>query len=752
MLLLHVSLDFYIFYNACYPYSITILNKILNRGERMHRPTVLAKSWGISALFLFGAQTAASAEIEEIIVTAQKISESLQEVPLSVSAFSAEGIEALMWRSGIEISSQVPNMLTQSPWGDTQPLFSLRGVSSADWNPNQASPIGVYVDEVYLAPTFMHGMQLYDLERVEVLRGPQGTLYGKNTTGGAINFHTKIPQFETNGYLTATIGNFNRRELGGAFETVLKEDVLGIRAAFSYIKADGYVENLLPDRPDGGDINNYAARISLRYQPGENLDLIFKMHAGRSRPEENYGVLHRDFVDQEDFAGYNEAGLSFWQNEAGSDSEKEVSTQGASLKINKEFENLTLTSITAYDSGSFFSFGDDDGSPFQLTESLFDTDAKQFSQDLRISSESNSAFSWIAGLYYMQDTIENMAIYNFYDDNILGLDVFRASPTYKQIRTSFAGYFHSTYSVTDDLSLTLGLRYTDDKTELPELTIVETYGTDVYISVNPQPVTSFSNNKVTFKLGVDYHINDGVMVYANYSQGYRAGAINAGALSPDTISITEPEEIEAVELGIKSRFLNDSLQINAALFNYDYTNQQFLTIIPPAFNQSLLNAGESRLSGGELELLFAPTEFLMIQAGIGILSSEYKQLEIDQIDLSGNELIATPDTNLNLAVDYEIPLGNTGSVQLHVDGVYVADQFFKENNIDRVKGDAYSLLNAKVGFVSADGRYTVSLWAKNILNEEYYIYIWDYDAFVGYDYTIGGMPRTYGLEVKFYFK
>ncbi|MBS0613896.1 MAG: TonB-dependent receptor, partial [Proteobacteria bacterium] len=231
-----------------------------------------------------------SAVLEAVIVTAQKRSESLQSVPVSVTALSSAQLAQTKLDSPADLAAQIPNMQQQGVIGEGTPLFALRGVSMFDYSPSQSTPVGSYMDEVYKGSFVLLGVEMYDLERIEVLRGPQGTLYGKNTTGGAINFIAKKPGFDTEGDIKLGIGNYNRREVEGAFQTGLIPDRLAVRMAFTYTKADGFVHNVLPGHPDLEGLNQYGLRFSASFKATEDLNFLLRYSRSEQNPQ-NYAII-----------------------------------------------------------------------------------------------------------------------------------------------------------------------------------------------------------------------------------------------------------------------------------------------------------------------------------------------------------------------------------------------------------------------------------------------------------------------------
>jgi iron complex outermembrane receptor protein len=262
--------------------TAAIHNEFSRKLEAMKQQTRQTRviSTAISLLAFSGVLNVNAQALEEVVITAQKRTESLQDVPVSVSALSTADLEGLKLRDSGEIAAQIPNLQMINTAGDGFPIFSLRGVAMSDYSFNQSSPVASYVDEVYKGNPAIQGVQVFDLERIEVLRGPQGTLYGKNSTGGAVNFITKMPSFDRSGYIRIGAGDYDRKEAHGAFETPLIDDVLAIRLAGTWIEQNGWFENKLAGIDDGNAVDEYGLRASVLWQPNDDLQLILRASTG----------------------------------------------------------------------------------------------------------------------------------------------------------------------------------------------------------------------------------------------------------------------------------------------------------------------------------------------------------------------------------------------------------------------------------------------------------------------------------------
>ncbi len=355
--------------------------------------------------------------LSEIVVTAQKREQNIQDVPAAISAFSAQDLALRGVNETSDLMGTLPNLQITSAYGDTQPNFSLRGISVAnEFSASTASPVGVYVDEVYQSFRAAHGQQLYDLERVEVLRGPQGTLYGRNTTGGAINFITRRPDLEgTSGYVTLGYANYDTFKAEGALELTLLEDKVGLRAAFTRSKGDGYTFNPTLNK-DFATTDSYAGRLTFRIKPSDTLDITMKGYFAKNDPRQDipYGIGY--LSGRTNAGGYSRfaprpelGGRTLRRNEVQADSAGEYYTasRGASLNVTAELsDTLTLTSITGYDRGDYrLSPFDCDGAPIDICAIRYNSQSENFNQDLRLTYDSKR-LKLIGGLYYGKDTID----------------------------------------------------------------------------------------------------------------------------------------------------------------------------------------------------------------------------------------------------------------------------------------------------------------------------------------------------------
>lgn len=716
-----------------------------------------------------------SSKLEEVNVTAQKREQRLLDVPISVSVINRQQLTNSHISTLSNITGLIPNFQAGLPNGEVIPIFSIRGVSMADYSVNQSSPIGVYIDEVNLGANYTHGLSIFDLERIEVLRGPQGTLYGKNTTGGAINLISKTPDFEADGYIKLGVGNNNLRSAEGAYETPIIEQKLSARLAYTIEEADGYTDNHNPGKKDLSATDRHSARLVLNYQPTEQFAAILRLSTGRSSPE-HQAIIPEISGPPANLFYERPSSYDSHDTDANKTGRTKVKTDGGSLSLTWETGDVIFTSVTGIYSGEFDQQADSDGTAMQILEVDYLSELDQWSQDFRVSSQQSEPFAYTAGLYFAKEEIDTNIIYDFF--HVLRAFVpdfdppnsgFSQGQHYEQEKESRAIYGQLSYKLSTSTTLTTGLRYTEDENSQSN---VNTYMADYdrvpqfglipfnapYDPNAVYPKQSFTDHEWTGTVKLDHHLNDNTMAYGSYSRGYRSGAFNGSAVAdPAELAPVDPEYVNAYEIGVKGEQLNGRLQYSTALFYYDYRNQQFINIV--GTQQLLDSAKRSRIQGAELELHALATDNLSLHFGLGIMDAEYTDgpfldSQGETLDLSGNQLISAPDLNVNIAADYRIDLSH-GTLNSHIDANYNDSQWFSAFNDAANYGDigesSVTLINARLEYQPANSQLTIALWGKNIGDKEYKTYAINLSDSFGYNYTMSGAPRTYGAEVSLTF-
>lgn len=632
------------------------------------------------------AQDLIPSHLEEVIVTANRKEESLQDAPVSVSAFSQSQMKAMGITETSDMMGSLPNLHITSPYGRAQPNFTIRGIGMAnEFNANAASPIGVHVDEVYQSFRASHGQQLYDLERIEVVRGPQGTLYGRNTTGGAVNIVTRKPTLgETNGYLVGGYGSYDRINLEFAAETSLIEDVLGVRVAFAYGDGDGYSDNIF-DGKEYDTLDSLAGRVSVLWVISDVLSADLKLYTAKNEPMGNLAESVGVNSGFDNF-GYSRAALGLDDDEFQIDTQGKITTESDGVVLTLTWDisdSWSMTSITGSDDALYKNNTDCDGSPLSLCAFKYKSDSESLNQDVRFSYESEK-FHFIGGVYFGEDEIITDNKPDFYSAlTLLGVpntyfnppvptanaiaivpdpsnpcggilvnpngffDVRAIIPAcgiplspivgfqhYEQERESWAVYGEGTYTLSEDWEITVGLRHTEDDIEMNQArTILTDASGAIRASTIPYSFpydpdlssysTKDSSDSTSGRLIIKYSISNDVNTYISYSRGYRAGTYNGLAYQDvSQIYFVEPEKLDSIEVGLKSLLFDNTLKLNTAIFRYDYENQQVQEVIGPI---AFLRNVNGEVYGGELELEWQANYNLKLDLSVGVTESKYDQ-------------------------------------------------------------------------------------------------------------------------------
>ncbi|MFY9349228.1 MAG: TonB-dependent receptor [Sphingobium sp.] len=699
---------------------------------------------------------AQDASQDEIVVTAAKRSENVQSVPISVSAIGGDALAKSRISNVDSLVTKVANLQLTSIVGDNTPIFALRGVSMSDYSLNQSSPVATYYDEVYKGNFAFLGVAMYDLERVEVLRGPQGTLYGKNTTGGAVNIISREAKLgETSGYLNAGYGNYNRFEANGAVNVPLGEKA-ALRVAGTFARADGWFKNVEPGMPDLASTREYAFRGTLKAEPVEGLTFVLRASTSFQNPQ-NYGIYAQPEAD-------HRAGLSRWEIASDVATRRRARTTSVALTTNVDLSDaIALTSITSYDKGTLFVREDTDGTATKLLEIPYYDRANQFAQDLRLTSDTGGPFDFILGAYFNREKVFNRTAFEIATDVDVNEDgtidaqdcadglplACKVQNQFTQIKKSIAIYSDVKYKLGEAVTLRGGLRYTHDTGRQTGF-ISQALGVDDSVIATLIPLSNlrFKKNNFSGKIGLDYKLADGNLIYASVSRGYRAPSFNAQAFfDPSELSVAKAEQVTSYEVGAKTQFWDRRVTLNVAGFYYDYKNQQFINVDPASAAQTLLNIPKSRIYGGEAELTVRAADMLTFRAGMGVLSAKIKQGTVSGVDVSDNRLSNAPSLTLNGGIDWTVAQGRFGSLSFHPEVAYQSSQYFEVLNIPRLKQKGYALLSGHLDWESTDERFNVSLWARNLTKQFYFTSRLDLLAGFGFDYNHIGNPRTYGVTV-----
>ena len=723
----------------------------------------------LSLLGIFAALIAAdvsakeesSSGIEEILVTATKRTQSLQDVSVSMTALSGDKIDAFGFEDTRDIFSQIPNV--SSSEGSYSADVTIRGNSTL--NPTLAGEdnVALYFDEVYRPAAFFGGGVMMDLERAEVLRGPQGTLFGRNSTAGLVHFISRKPTEEQEGYLNFEYGSFGTNIVEAAISGPMSDQVRG-RLALKYHQDDGFQDNQGPAGGKLGVTDRIMGRAHLDIDINDEMNLLLSLEASDAddigKAFNHWGLLDPATYEVCDakrvLASQCAGGDGFSDpnpdvtkpytehDPSAGDGRYTFETETVTAKLTWQLNNdMELVSISALDSLDRYFNADEDGSAdgmfglYQYNDT-YTVDAEQFSQELHLSG-GDEGRNWLVGLFYLDDdrsSTSGVAGYEWGDGN---------PDTMANVDTkSYAVFGEINRSLSDTLSMLAGFRYTDEEKKV-QLTTQGLPGADRLTSEN-----------LSGKLGLEWRPRDEMMIYASLSTGFRSGNFNSDLLFGDLSAMTsvDPEEVTAFELGSKSTLMDGRLQLNAALFYQDVSDKQGITYDSNAAApvSRLISLGDADIYGVELELLAVPTDNLELSLGIGWLDSEisadsgYVITSSDGVErtLDGSEL-GSPDLTVNGVVSYNIPLNDGAVVTLQTDFSYHSEGVGAGGN-EYNYSEAKTLVNARVFWVSASEKWEVQAYVKNVFETEY---IDNTYGIADLDFVYGnmGMPRWAGIKV-----
>ena len=679
----------------------------------------------------------------EILVTAQRREQRLQDVPITISVISGDTLAAAGVGDTESLLAVVPGLVNTRQLRGATPF--IRGIGTQSTSPGVESPVATYVDGVYFMNPNGNLFAFNNIERIEVLKGPQGTLFGRNTTGGLIHIITRDPQpgFSLDGSLS--YGNYDTKE--GALYVSGGTDTLVADAALYAIRSDGYGSYL----NIGGDANylhETAARVKLLWKPGSTTRVT--LSGDFTNNQGDIGLTRNAVPGSRLLTGLPFRG-TIYDTQAGGRSDADIDSWGIGLRIEQELGDVKLQSITAYRRVEADAFFDQDAVPARFADVTLTDSNRTFQEELLLIGEFG-ALSWTAGAFFLsaRSQYEPLAVRSIAPPN--NFDTF--SP---QRLNSYAAFVDGTYALSESTNFTAGLRYTIDDRTFDAFTIARTG--------HPAPGTTIAARdddanfkKLTWRLVADHKLSDDVLLFASYNRGFKAGVFNASAISQAVIL---PETVDAYELGLKSDLFDRVLKLNISAFHSGAKDIQLTRQTLGA--QTIFNAAKGRVNGIELEAVLSPKMSvgdLSIFSSLTYMDAKYSSFPLGQItvpnaaggnavqvsDLTGNQMIRSPDWTLSAGLDYTVPLG---SGELGISGNYYhSDGFFWEPD-NRLRQTPYDLVSAQLSYsFGDDNRYRVRVFGKNLLDQEYGSYV---NAGGLGDLAAPAPPRTYGVALDFRF-
>ncbi len=733
---------------------------------------ILASVAGISGSAIAQEKAEEVVGIEVIEVTARKRTENVKDVPISVSALTPKKLEVL-GSSGMDVralSAKVPSLLIESSFGRTFPRFYIRGLGNTDFDLLASQPVSLIYDDVVLENALTKGMPMFDIERVEVLRGPQGTLFGRNTPAGIVKVQSKKPTQDFDANVSGSYGSFGSTDFRVAVGGGLT-DTLSARVALLQQDRDDYIDNKAPGFEQKDQLGGYsetAGRLQLLWEPSDDLSALFNYHFRDAEADSR--IFRANIIKP----GTNELIDNFDREvvyqDAAIRNDQTVDMKGASFKLEYNMGNHTLTSITGYESAEMFSVGDIDGGygaaflpdymgpgfiPFPSETGARMPDHKQVTQELRIASNDLGKLDYQFGFFTFDEdlTINNLSF------DTLGGGVQNGIAIQNMETSAWAIFGSIDYEISDKLSINAGLRYSDDERKWQGELVQSPFGAPGFSEIN-----NVEDSQVSGDLSANYVLNDETNIYARIARGYRAPSIQGRSLLFSANSTTADSEIvDSIETGFKSVFLENTARVDGSVFYYVVSDQQLTAVGGTSNVASLLNADKSVGYGFEIDSEYFVTPDLVIAASVSYNHTELQDKNIavpgcgggctvtDPLNgeglamIDGNSLPQSPEWISNISARWTKEIAD-GEIFVYTDWSYRSEVSFFLYESTEFTGDALLEGGVRVGYEwYTDGaEYEVALFGRNITDEEQLTGAIDFNNLTGYV----NEPRFWGVEFK----
>lgn len=711
----------------------------------------------------------AAEEDKVILVTAQKRSQNVLDVGMSISVVDAEAISARRIESATEIVAFTPNVSVKENVPGLVPVITIRGVGLNDFSATNNPSAGVYVDEVSLSSLALMNFDLFDLERMEVLKGPQGTLYGRNTTAGALNVVSARPDIQAvRGRVSASLANYDAKDFEAMFNLPLSDAAALRLAGKAIIQDEGFYFNDASNR-DIGRREVFLGRAQLLIEPTDSITALFKAEIQRGRSEigqpEFFGLAPPVPAEPglvcpgsprcTDFFGYRDINGDPFRGSWSVDPTYDVNQLNLTARISADLGFAELTSVTGYIDFERVWGIDVDATPLRQTDFVTADDVKQFSQELRLAGETDSV-NWLIGGFYSWDRVQST-----YDGDLRDLFNTTTFTSSEQETETAAAFVNGEWRLTDKLDLITGVRYTweqrsnvggtrDLVSQAPGSAL-----TGAPFGTPPIPLAviddTISDRNWSYKLGLNWNIDDDTLAYASISQGVKSGGFFAGvATNSGQLIPYEPERLVSYEVGVKGQLEALDAVYAFSAFYYDYNNVQ--TFIRDTVGnlpiQRLGNVDKAEIYGVDGELTFRPSVVpgLDWAVGFGLLKSELGAFTSSGGAVpAGNRLPDAPTFSFNTLLGYEFDLSSHFSMRFAIDGRYQGLTFKDGLNDPLIAADAFWVWNGRISLMRTGG-WDFSVWGKNIADERYVTQGINQLA-LGTGNRVYGAPRTFGVSL-----
>lgn len=725
---------------------------------------ILVMTISFSGLALAQSENAADGELEEVIVTAQKKEQNLREVTASVATLSDEKLDVIT-SGGQDIrmlSSRVPSLHIESSFGRTLPRFYIRGLGNTDFDLNASQPVSLVYDGVVLENPILKGYPIFDMERVEVLRGPQGSLFGRNTPAGIVKFESRKPTFETDGFARFSYGVYNTMQFEAAGGGAISK-TLATRASFLYQGRSDWVTNLHTGEENLGGYTDYAGRLQFLLTPGDKFSALFNVHM---RDLDGTARLFRSNLVE---SGSNQISDDFNRDEVSENgwNEQTLKEQGGVLTMDYHMGDLTLTSITGYESGEVYSRGDIDGGtsdtegiPFQSESAGEIPDLTQITEEIRLASNYDGPLNFQTGFFYFD---EDLKINNYnYITNEDGLSPGPRSGFGVQAQQTSAWALFGTldYQLSEKFKATGGIRYSDETKDYQSERLEGAFGGPTLDEISLSRESDF----VSWDVNGLYTVNPDMNIYGRVAKGFRAPSFQGRLVFGDEVTVGETEEILSFEIGTKTN-LGRTARANLSVYSFTMNDQQLTAVGGEANFNQMLNADETTGMGFELELEWLPTSNVFMTVGTSYNKTEIKDPNLGvapggaagltvldpeleghpgSVSIDGNSLPNAPEWVFNATLRAATPMGDNGELFLYTDWAYRSEvNFFLYESVEFME-DAMLEGGLRVGYTTYDRVWEFAAFGRNITDTVYRQGGIDFNNLTGFV----NEPRTFGAEIR----
>jgi outer membrane receptor protein involved in Fe transport len=733
-----------------------------------------------------GEQNGGQTELGEILVTAQKRIQSAFDVGINITAIGGTNLRRLQAYDVSNISDQTASVIATT--STNLPAFTIRGIGLNEYAMNFDAPVAVHVDEVYRARPFMNAMPFFDIQRVEVLEGPQGTTFGRNSPGGAVNFYTVEPQFKNEGGINVSGDQYGRFRVDGFVNPEVSDTVA---ARFSYFVRNGWggPYNDVTTQQRYGQPDQFALRGQVKWQ-SDATSVRVTAYGFRDKseltPYKSPGIynangtycaqLLNNTIDQ------NQSACLKWPNVPGgapTDGVREPNgfqntgtgigntsndtAYGTNIRVEQALGSVSLVSLTSYDYYQHLDLENGDDGPFlppdTTTYAPFYARIDEFTQELRASGKA-SRLDYLAGVFFEDDREQDIESVYWGINPVIGFPQDeRIAASFIQKVRSIAAFTHNEYEILPDLSIVGGVRYSSDRTELNGRTFISANDpqglAQVVTPVSPvdSEVTSRTDSNVSFRGGFNWRLNPDNMLYTSVSRAFRSGGYNVPFAG--TITTFAPEQLTAYEMGYKARLVDRKLDITVDAFRYDYHNVQInVNDISQQVATVIANVDSERTYGEELDLTWHPAQSWQVHFAATHLDARVGPTDRTittydgTINLTGKRPVNTPPWTTQLGVQKLVPLNDKLNLLLETDGRYVDARYLRPANQIFEQAPPYWLQNARIAVADSNDKWEFALWGKNIFNKDYLTYL-NNNSFVRIE--IYGEPVSYGLSASYKF-